>query len=282
MLPYAQYLEVAVRAAKAGAAVLQTHRLSRSKLVIDQKGRNDLVSQADRDAESAVIEILRQHTPEIGIIGEESGGELGSQATWFVDPLDGTTNYLHGMTHYAVSIGLVAKAGTPDPMGQKLEHDLPVVGVVYDPNREELFTAMHGVGAWLNEHRLECSKTHQLSEALVATGIPIKNFSYLDHYLATLKDLILNSRGIRRQGSAALDLCWLAAGRVDAYWEQGIQSWDVAAGTVIARQAGAVVLDPYDELASWPAKGRLLACTPLLQQQLLSLIEPHMRDAPGL
>jgi myo-inositol-1(or 4)-monophosphatase len=282
MLPYAQCLEVAVRAAKAGAAVLQTHRLSRSKLVIDQKGRNDLVSQADRDAEHAVIEILRQHTPDIGIIGEESGGELGNQATWYVDPLDGTTNYLHGMTHYAVSIGLVAKAGTPDPVGQKLEHDLPVVGVVYDPNREELFTAMHGVGAWLNEHRLECSKTHQLSEALVATGIPITNFSYLDHYLAALKDLILKSRGIRRQGSAALDLCWLAAGRVDAYWEQGIQSWDVAAGTVIARQAGAVVLDPYDELASWPDKGRLLACAPLLQQQLLGLIEPHMRDAPGL
>lgn len=282
MLPYSHYLEVAVRAAQAGAAVLQSHRLSRHKLVIDFKGKNDLVSQADRDAERAVIDILSQHTPELGLIGEESGGSRGTHATWYVDPLDGTTNYLHGMEHYAVSIGLVAHAGAPDAMGQPLTQDLPIVGVIYDPNREELFTAMHGVGAWLNGHRIECSNTQQISDALVATGIPVRTFTYLDQYLATFKDLVLNTRGIRRQGSAALDLCWLAAGRIDAYWEQGIQSWDVAAGTVIAREAGALVCDPYDDKLSWPERGRVLACTPALVQQLMSVIEPNMRDAPGL
>jgi myo-inositol-1(or 4)-monophosphatase len=282
MLPYAKYLDVAVRAAHAGAAVLQRHRLSRANLVIDHKGRNDLVSQADREAEEAVIEILRSETPELGIIGEESGGTRGELATWYVDPLDGTTNYLHGMEHYAVSIGLVAHAGAPDAMGEPLTRDQPVVGVVYDPSREELFTALQGVGTWLNGHRITRPDVKDLGQALIATGIPVRTFDYLDQYLSTLKDLVLNTRGIRRQGSAALDLCWLAAGRVDAYWEQGIQSWDVAAGTVIAREAGAQVTDPYDQQAPWPETGRILACAPSIEQALLDLILPHMKDAPGL
>lgn len=282
MLPYAKYLEVAVRACHAAAAVLQSHRLSRAHLVIDQKGRNDLVSQADREAEQAIIEILRAETPELGIIGEESGGSRGEQATWFVDPLDGTTNYLHGLEHYAVSIGLVAHANAPDSVGNTLTSDQPIVGVVYDPSREELFSALQGVGVWLNGHRISRSNVTDISQALVATGIPVRTFEYLDQYLAALKDLVLNTRGIRRQGSAALDLCWLAAGRVDAYWEQGIQSWDVAAGTVIAREAGASVNDPYDLQASWPARGRLLACAPGIESALLDLILPHMNEAPGL
>lgn len=282
MLPYTQYLDVAVRAAHAGASVLQRHRLSRANLVIDQKGRNDLVSQADREAEEAVIEILRAETPALGIIGEESGGAVGEQATWYVDPLDGTTNYLHGMEHYAVSIGLVAHAGTPDAMGNELANDQPIVGVIYDPSREELFTGLTGVGAWLNGHRIERKDVQDLSQALIATGIPVRTFEYLDQYLGALKDLVLNTRGLRRQGSAALDLCWLAAGRVDAYWEQGIQGWDVAAGTAIARAAGALVSDPYDRQASWPARGRILACAPGIEQALLQLILPHMKNAPGL
>lgn len=282
MPPYAKYLEVAVRAAHAGAAVLQRHRLSRSSLIIDQKGRNDLVSQADREAEQAVIEILRSETPELGIIGEESGGTRGEHATWYVDPLDGTTNYLHGFDHYAVSIGLVAHAGSTGAIGEALQSDQPVLGVVYDPSREEIFTALQGVGAWLNGHHLNRPDVTNVSQALVATGIPVRTFDYLDQYLSALKDLVLNTRGIRRQGSAALDLCWLAAGRVDAYWEQGIQPWDVAAGTVIAREAGASVNDPYDASVSWPVKGRVLGCAPGIEQALLALITPHMHNAPGL
>ena len=282
MLPYSKYLDVAVRAAHAGAAVLQQHRLSRNNLVIDHKGRNDLVSQADREAEQAVIEILRSETPELGLIGEESGGKQGELATWYVDPLDGTTNYLHGLEHYAVSIGLVAHAGAIDAIGETLTADQPVIGVIYDPNREEMFTAMQGVGAWLNGHRIHCSQARQIQDALIATGIPVRNFSYLEQYLATLKDLVLNCRGIRRQGSAALDLSWLAAGRVDGYWEQGIQAWDVAAGTVIAREAGAMVCDPYDTDSSWPIRGRVLGCAPAIATQMSEIILPHMRNAPGL
>jgi myo-inositol-1(or 4)-monophosphatase len=278
MLPLSDYLEVAVRAARAGAAILLSHRNDPDQLIIDHKGRNDLVSQADREAEVAVMEILREHTPLLGLIGEESGGHKGKLATWYIDPLDGTTNYLHGVAHYAVSIGLVAHAGTPDSMGKPLTVDTPILGVVYDPNREEMFTAMQGVGAWVNGHRLHHSGCQQLEQALVATGIPVRDLSYLDAYLSALKDLVHNCRGVRRYGSAALDLAWVACGRFDAYWEQGIQSWDVAAGTVIAREAGAWVSDPFDAQASWSEHGRVMASTPEIHDKLGSIIRAHLGE----
>lgn len=276
MFPLSDYLDAAVRAAHAGAAVLQQHRTSPSDLIIDHKGRNDLVSQADRESEDVVIDMLRQATPHIGIIGEETGGARGAELTWYIDPLDGTTNYLHGVEHYAVSIGLVAHAGAPDAMGQPLALDTPILGVIYDPNREEMFTGMHGVGAWCNGHRIQTARIESLAEALIAIGIPMRDFSYIDPYFVALKEVLLHSRGVRRQGSAALDLAWVACGRVNAYWEQGIQSWDVAAGTVIAREAGAWVNDPYDTLAGWPESGRVLAIPPTLKDEFLGLIQPAM------
>lgn len=277
MLPLSDYLDIAVRAAHAGAAILQQHRATPGELVIDHKGRNDLVSQADRESEQVVMDILKKETPDIGLIGEESGGSPGSQLTWYIDPLDGTTNYLHGFTHYAVSIGLVAHAGATDAMGQTLTVDTPILGVVYDPNREEMFTAMHRVGAWCNGHRLQMANIDRLADALIAIGIPMRDFTYLDPYFTALKEVMLHTRGVRRQGSAALDLAWVACGRVNAYWEQGIQSWDVAAGTVIAREAGAWVNDPYDNQASWPEKGRVLAISPRLKDDFLALIKPAMQ-----
>jgi myo-inositol-1(or 4)-monophosphatase len=282
MLPITDLLELAVRAAHAAASVLQQHRSSRAGLIIDHKGRNDLVSQADRESEGVVMEILRSETPAIGLIGEETGGQQGEQATWYIDPLDGTTNYLHGVDHYAVSIGLVARAGTPDALGNTLAVDTPLLGVIYDPNREEMFTAMHGVGAWCNGHRIHHSGATQLSEALIATGIPGRDFSYLDPYLAALKDVALNCRGLRRQGSAALDLAWIACGRMDGYWEQGLYPWDVAAGTVIAREAGALVIDVFDDKASWPERGRVVAGTPAILDKLAMLVHRHMAGAPGM
>ena len=276
MLPLSDYLETAVRAAHAGAAILQQHRATPGALVIDHKGRNDLVSQADRESEQMVMAILKEKTPHIGLIGEESGGTPGAQLTWYIDPLDGTTNYLHGFEHYAVSIGLVAHAGATDAMGQILAVDTPILGVIYDPNREEIFTAMHGVGAWCNGHRLQVAGIDRLADALVAIGIPMRDFSYLDAYLDALKAVLLQTRGVRRQGSAALDLAWVACGRVNGYWEQGIQPWDVAAGTVIAREAGAWVNDPYDIEASWPHAGRVLAIAPQLKDEFLALVQPHL------
>lgn len=276
MFPLSDYLDVAVRAAHAGAAILQHHRSTPNSLVIDRKGRNDLVSQADRESEQVILDILRQASPHIGLIGEESGGSVGEALTWYIDPLDGTTNYLHGVDHYAVSIGLIGHAGAADALGNPLAADTPLLGVIYDPNREEMFTGMHGVGAWCNGHRIQMAGLESLSDALVAIGIPMQDFSYIDQYLSALKEVLLHSRGVRRQGSAALDLAWVACGRINAYWEQGIQPWDVAAGTVIAREAGAWVNDPYDSHASWPESGRILALPPKLKDDFLALIQPSM------
>lgn len=279
MLPMTEFLEVAVRAAHAGAAVLNSYQAQPNSLVIDFKGRYDLVSQADRESEKAVIEILDNATPGLGIIAEESGGASRGPATWHIDPLDGTTNYLHGIGHFAVSIGLVAHAGTVDPTGQVLTADTPVLGVVYDPTREEIFTGLRGVGAWCNGHRIQQSGVKHLEHALIATGIPVYEFEHIDAYLKVIKDVVLTTRGIRRNGAAALDLAWLACGRVDGYFEEKLKTWDIAAGTVIAQEAGALVTDPLDEFCSWPASGRLVAAGPDIHGALSAIYRTHMQTS---
>ncbi len=270
-----ELLNTAVRAAHAGAALLQSHAHKRSDLVIDKKARNDLVSQADRDAETAILDILVADTPQFGIVAEESGGQTSGLASWFIDPLDGTTNFLHGIPHYAVSIALVAHPGTQLPGSGILEKDTPVIGVVYDPNREELFTALHGSGAWLNNHRIQCSHTDTLSEAVLATGLPFRDFSFYDAYMPTLVNAIHNTRGIRRGGSAALDLAWTACGRYDGYWEMGLAPWDVAAGTVIVREAGGCAEDIRHQTA-WPVKGYIYASNKHLATSLHQMASSHL------
>jgi len=270
-----EYLNAAISAARSGAAILQSHFHHRDDLIIDKKARNDLVSQADRDAEAAIIEILRELTPDFGIIAEESGGQVQGAATWYIDPLDGTTNFLHGIPHYAVSIGLVAHAGAVID-GQPLERDAPIIGVVYDPNREELFTAMHGVGAWLNEHRLSCSQTDSLAEAVLATGFPFRDFSFAEEYMPTLHAALPITRGVRRMGSAALDLAWTACGRYDGYWEMGLAPWDVAAGTLVVREAGGIAED-MRHAEAWPRGGYVYAGNRHTAPALDALLQPHLR-----
>lgn len=277
MLPLTEYLETAVQAAHAGAAVLKNYRSSPSSLVIDFKGRNDLVSQADRESEQAVIEILRAGAPELAIIAEESGGQSAGAATWHIDPLDGTTNYLHGIGHFAVSIGLVAHAGTQDPTGQVLQADTPVLGVIYDPIREEIFTGLRGVGAWCNGHRIQHSRVKLLENALIAAGIPVRELDQIDDYMNVIKDVVMCTRGIRRQGAAALDLAWVACGRVDGYFEEKLSTWDIAAGVVIAQEAGAQVSDPLEPDAAWPASGRLVAAGPRIHDALVAIYRSHMK-----
>lgn len=277
-IPLSDYLDAAVTAAHAGAAILQSYAHNRAELVIDKKMRNDLVSQADREAEEAVIEILRERAPELGIVAEESGGQTAGIATWYIDPLDGTTNFLHGIPQYAVSIALIAHAGTIVTGDTPLEHDTPVIGVVYDPNREELFTAMHGVGAWLNERRIYCSQTELLSESVVGTGFPFRDFSFSDQYMPTLTDAINTTRGVRRHGAAALDLAWVACGRYDAYWEMGLAPWDVAAGTVIVREAGGICEDIHHR-DPWPIKGYVYAGNQHTGPALDAMIQPHLKKA---
>jgi len=278
MLYLSELLETALNAAREGAAILQAYAHQRADLVIDHKGRNDLVSQADRESEAAIIEILAGQTPEFGIVAEETGGERRGIATWYIDPLDGTTNYLHGIPHWAVSIALVAHAGTQDELGRQLAAETPVVAVVYDPSREELFTAMHGVGAWLNEHRINCSHSTSLQESLLGTGLPFRDFSFTDQYLPMLADAIQSSRGVRRVGAASLDMAWVACGRFDGYWEMGLAPWDLAAGTLLVREAGGIVEDMLGKQA-WPRDGNVVAGNRHIQPLLNDMIRPHLK--PG-
>ncbi|MGB3290302.1 MAG: inositol monophosphatase family protein [Burkholderiaceae bacterium] len=275
-LPLSDYLDAAVTAARAAAAILQAYAHNRAELVIDKKTRNDLVSQADREAEQAIIEILRERTPELGIVAEESGGATFGPATWYIDPLDGTTNFLHGIPQYAVSIGLIAHTGTLAGEDTPLQQDTPVIGVVYDPCREELFTAMHGVGAWLNEHRIACSPTQKLAESVVATGFPFRDFSFADQYMPTLHHAINTTRGVRRMGAAALDLAWVACGRYDGYWEMGLAPWDVAAGALIVREAGGICEDIHHR-DPWPIKGYVYAGNKHTAPALDAMIQPHLK-----
>ena len=276
MLNLSELLEAALNAAREGAAILQAYAHHRTDLVIDHKGRNDLVSQADRESEAAIIEILARKTPDFGIVAEETGGARRGRATWYIDPLDGTTNYLHGIPHWAVSIALVAHAGTPDEVGRPLESETPVVAVVYDPCKDELFTAMHGVGAWLNEHRISCSHAASLNESLLGTGLPFRDFSFTDQYLPMLADAIQTTRGVRRVGAAALDMAWVACGRFDGYWEMGLAPWDLAAGTLLVREAGGIVEDMLGQHA-WPRDGNVVAGNRHIQPLLNRLIRPHLR-----
>jgi len=276
-LPLSDCLDAAVTATHAAAAILQSHFHHRDDLVIDKKARNDLVSQADREAEAAIIELLRERTPDFGIVAEETGGQTAGHATWYIDPLDGTTNFLHGIPQYAVSIALIAHAGTIVCSDEPLVRDTPVIGVIYDPNREELFTALHNVGAWLNEHRITCSPTESLSESVLATGFPFRDFSFSSQYMPTLHQAISSTRGIRRMGAAALDLAWTACGRYDGYWEMGLAPWDVAAGTVIVREAGGVVEDMH-HADPWPIKGYVYAGNRHIAPALDALIQPHLNN----
>ncbi len=268
-------LEAAVLAAHAGAGVLQAYAHNRSDLVIDTKARNDLVSQADREAEAAILEILREQTPEFGIVAEESGGTASGQASWYIDPLDGTTNFLHGIPHYAVSIALVAKAGTHLPPGEVLTQDTPILGVVYDPQREELFTAMSGGGAWLNGHRIRVSRASGLDTSVLATGFPFRDFSFADEYMPMFNDAMHATRGVRRMGSAALDLAWTACGRYDGYWEMGLAPWDVAAGVVLVREAGGRAVDLRGQ-QPWPIAGDVVAGPVTVADAMLARFTPHL------
>lgn len=275
-LPLSDSLEAAVSAALAAASILQTHAHNRGNLIIDTKARNDLVSQADREAEAATIDILRERTPQFAIVAEESGGETAGLATWYIDPLDGTTNFLHGIPHYAISIALVAHKGAIVAGDTPIEHDTPVIAVVYDPNREELFTAMYGVGAWLNEQRIQCSDTATLAESVLATGFPFRDFSFAEQYMPTLNMAIHSTRGIRRLGAAALDLAWVACGRFDGYWEMGLAPWDVAAGTLLVREAGGYCADMYEQ-DPWPIGGYVCSANRHIHAELQQMLHPHLR-----
>jgi myo-inositol-1(or 4)-monophosphatase len=230
-------------------------------LQVAEKGRNEFVTQIDRLAEGAIIEVIRDHYPEHAILAEESGASGDSEYQWIIDPLDGTTNYIHGFPVFAVSIA-VAQRG-------ELQH-----GVVYDPLRQEIFSASRGQGAQLDGRKIRVSKRTGLHQALIGTGFPYrKNLEHIDRYLQMLKAVTLETAGVRRPGSAALDLCYVAAGRVDAFWEIGLSKWDVAAGALMIREAGGRISD-FRGTDHYLDSGNVVAGSPKVYAALSKLLAP--------
>ena len=257
-------LNVAVMAARRAGAVLGRNFNKRDKLTVEKKGRNDFVSSADLAAEAAIIEVIHKHYPDHAIHAEESGAQGESDHVWIIDPLDGTTNYLHGFPVFAISIGL--------QINGRLEH-----AVVYDPMREELFTASRGEGAQLDERKIRVSGRKDLERALVGTGFPyVQTNTELEPYLAMLGKVVQNTSGVRRAGAAALDLCYVACGRLDAFWETGLQPWDLAAGTLIIREAGGIV-SALDGHENHMETGQVLAGTPRIYRGLAKLCAKEIK-----
>lgn len=258
-------LNVAVMAARRGGDTIIRSLPKLDKIKVEQKGRNDFVSEVDRNAENAIIHTILKHYPEHAILAEESGAQGESDYTWIIDPLDGTTNYLHGFPVFAVSIGLQHKG--------RLEH-----AVVYDPLRQELFTASQGQGAQLDGRKIRVSGSKDLDRALLGTGFPYRQSNEeLEPYVNMLISAIRNTAGIRRAGSAALDLCYVAAGRLDAFWETGLAPWDLAAGTLIVREAGGIV-SGLDGSENFMDTGHVLTGTPRIYAALAKMFAPDIRD----
>ena len=255
-------LNIAVKAARRAATVINRASTQLDLLTVQSKSPNDFVTEVDRAAEQAIIEVLRDAFPGHGILAEESG-ESGpeSEFTWIIDPLDGTTNFIHGFPQYAVSIAQT-KNGV-------LEH-----AVVFDPNTNELFTASRGSGAFLNDRRLRVSRRTRLNEALIGTGFPFRQFDNIDAYLAMFKELSQKTAGIRRPGAAALDLAYVAAGRLDGFWEMGLSPWDMAAGVLLIQEAGGLVSDLSGE-GNYLTTGNVVAGTPKIFGQLLPIIQSY-------
>jgi len=253
---------IAVRAARQAGSILLRYFNHVDSIKVTQKSRNDFYSEVDRAAEDAIISTLRQSYPDHAILAEESGAHDGNDFQWIIDPLDGTTNYLHGFPQFGVSIALKHRG--------VLES-----AVVYDPLTNELYTADKGNGAYLNERRLRVTTPKTLVGALIGTGIPFRDQRFVKNYLGMLQGMIADTAGIRRPGSAALDFAYLAAGRIDGFWELGLSQWDFAAGALLVKEAGGTVTDlsggdRYLEI------GNVIASNVILHQEMMKVIKPHL------
>lgn len=258
-------LNTAIKAARRAGSVIGRASLDLGQITVGVKQQNDFVTEVDRAAEATIIETLREVYPTHAILAEESGPSGDSEYQWIIDPLDGTTNFIHGFPQYAVSIALAHKG--------MLSH-----AVVFDPNRNELFTASKGAGAFLNDKRIRVSKRTKLDEALLGTGFPYRMFEHVDPYLAIFKEMTRRCAGVRRPGAASLDLAWLAAGRIDGFWEFGLAPWDMAAGALLILEAGGLVSDLAGE-GNYLATGNIVGGTPKVFNQLLQAIQPHRTPA---
>lgn len=255
-------LNIAVRAARSAGNIIIRHIDRLEHLAVHSKDRNDFVSEVDRQAEQEIIHTLRKAYPGHGFLAEESGAQGETEFQWIIDPLDGTTNFLHGFPHFAVSIALRHRG--------RLEQ-----AVIYDPVQQELFTATRGSGALLNDRRIRVSNRTRLEGALIGTGFPLREPQHLDTYLAMFRALFPLTAGIRRAGSAALDLAYVACGRLDGFWEIGLSEWDMAAGVLLVQEAGGLsgdFLGGHDYLRN----GNLVSANPKLLPHILKTLRPYV------
>jgi myo-inositol-1(or 4)-monophosphatase len=257
------FLNTAIKAARLAGRVISYNAEQLDRLTITVKGHADFVSEVDHKAEMKIINTIRETYPDHAIFAEESGRAAGDDFEWIIDPLDGTTNFLHGIPQYAVSIAMREKG-------------VLKVAVVYDPIKDELFTAVKGEGALLNDHRIRVSRTDNMSYSLLATGFPYKDTKNLDLWIDCFRALMPETSGVRRAGSAALDLAWIAAGRYDGFWEFDLNTWDIAAGVLLIQEAGGIVSEidgGRDHLIS----GDIMAASPAIYRKMLRKLSPIMQ-----
>jgi myo-inositol-1(or 4)-monophosphatase len=259
-------LNNAVKAAREAGRIINRASNDVGALNIQSKSINDFVSEVDHAAEAAIINILKDAYPDHGFLGEESGDtNKEAENIWIIDPLDGTTNFLHNFPQYCVSIALQ-------------QSGVLTQAVIYDPVRNDLFTATKGRGAFLNDKRIRVSNRAKLQQSLIATGFPFRDFTHLDTYMDMLKDMIKKTTGIRRPGSAALDLAYVAAGYTDGFFEINLSAWDIAAGGLLVQEAGGIVGD-FEGNESWLQTGNIVAANPKVFAQMLQTLEPHLTSA---
>jgi myo-inositol-1(or 4)-monophosphatase len=253
-------LNIAVRAARRAGSIINRAALDGAGgLNVRSKRAKDFVTQVDQAAEQAIIDIARKAYPEHGFLAEESGAsEQHAEFVWVIDPLDGTTNFIHGFPQYCVSIGIQQRGA--------LTH-----AVIYDPVRNELFTASKGRGAFLNDRRIRVSTLTKFGDALVGTGFPFKELERIDLYTRQLQTMMKTCAGVRRAGAAALDLAYVACGRLDAFWELGLSPWDMAAGALLIQEAGGLVGDLKGD-QGFMDSGDIAAATPKLFTALLEAL----------
>ena len=254
-------LNIAVKAARRAGTIINRATQDLDLLTVQRKGNHDYVSEVDKMAEQAIVETLLEAYPDHAILAEEGGAQGKSEYVWIIDPLDGTTNFLHGLPQFAVSIALQHKG-------------LLTQAVVFDPTRNELYSATRGGGTYLNDRRLRVSKQTRLEDALIGTGFPYHDYSFLDSYLKIFKDLVPKVAGVRRPGAASLDLAYVAAGRYDGFWEAGLKPWDMAAGILLIQEAGGLVTD-FAGGENVLGSGNIVGGNPKIFAQLLNIIQAH-------
>jgi myo-inositol-1(or 4)-monophosphatase len=257
-------LNIAIKAARRAGDLIVRNVDRVPSLGVRSKSRNDFVTEIDQLAERDIIETIRRSHPDHGFLGEESGRSGGDEFLWIIDPLDGTTNFLHGFPTFAVSLACQYRG--------RLEH-----GVIYDPMRQELFTTSRGDGAQLDGKRIRVSKQTELEGALIGTGFPYRaNARWIDEYLAMLKAVMQQTAGIRRPGAASLDLAYVAAGRIDGFWEIGLNAWDTAAGTLLITEAGGHIGTLSG--GEYRQGGNVIAGTPKVYEALVEALRPFVPE----